>query len=196
MSLTNKSFHRLPLVPNEYKISLFGLISLSMSALKITLSTSESPTFILPPGPALRYALPSTRISPVMCTLESIKTSVLKTDVLEPLTVKPFILLSTVAPFKRVFPVTFNTPEISAFIMLNGVSFVNTTGVAIIVLLTPLKTIGANSELAVSDSNVVGTPTSNLFILDHGSGLEISNGLFFVLAESAELKTTSSSNIV
>ena len=36
------------------------------------MSSLVSPTFITPPSPALKYAVPSTRKSPFICTLPSV----------------------------------------------------------------------------------------------------------------------------
>ena len=47
------------------------MMSLSTSAVNVTMSFSLSPTLIIPPAPALKYALPSTRKSPLMCTSSS-----------------------------------------------------------------------------------------------------------------------------
>ena len=68
-----------------------GMISLSTSAWNTTLSVLVSPTLITPSTPALRYALPSTRKSPLICTslsnVESPSTCNVPLNVVLPLTV-------------------------------------------------------------------------------------------------------------
>ena len=68
-------FQCLSIVPRSYDMLSSGIISLLISALNTTTSVSVSPTVINPLAPALRYALPSTRISPITCRLLFITTS-------------------------------------------------------------------------------------------------------------------------
>ena len=51
-------------LPKRYLSDSLGNMSLSTSAVNTTLSSTLSPTMILPSVPALKYAFPSTLISP------------------------------------------------------------------------------------------------------------------------------------
>ena len=82
------------------------MISLSTSALNITLSLDVSPTLIFPAAPALRYALPSTCKSPLIYTSLKAVTVSVNTVVLPTLNVP----VSVVSPFPLI-SLTYNVSQ-------------------------------------------------------------------------------------
>ena len=119
------------------------------------LSSSESPMLILPPAPALKYALPSTLRSPCMCTFCVNVVGVSICVIPDPTTMKSPVVVSICVWFNCVKPDT----DIVLAVICPGISnaplkitvLLNNAGVLNIVSFEPLNMIGDSSEDAVND---------------------------------------------